>query len=203
MTEHPEFWRLDEVDIQISFGSHPAAPPGEVFSISIGNPKINEGESWNDAYFLKALTPILYSESGQHPDPYVLDVKKNHFSWGADGSGATILMYIASRVTDGAIGAATALAIEKAFRTLGGLSGHPARVLSREEAVESAKRRVSTAYKSVDSETLICVGEDQQRTTNVWVIALDDSKGNHYRVEISMLEGLPLTTRISRTAGGT
>ena len=203
MTEHPEFWRLDAVNIQISFGSYPDAPPNEVFSISIGNPKINEGEPWNDAYFLKALTPILYAESGESPVPYVLDVQKGHTSWGADGSGASILMYIANHATDGVIGAATGLAIEKAFRTLGALSGHPDQILSREEAVERAKWKVSAAYKSVDSETLICVGEDQQRSTNVWVIALDDSKGNHYRVEISVLEGLPLTTRISRTAGGT
>ena len=200
MTERPEFWRLDEVEIQVSFGSHPTAPPDEVFSISIGNPKINEGEPWDDAFFLRALTPILHAEYGQNPRSYVLDVKKNHFSWGADGSGATILMYIAGQVSAGAIGAATALAIEKAFRTLGGLAGQADQVLSREEAVERAKWKVRAAYQSVDYETLICVGEDHHRSTNVWVIALDDSKDDHYRVEISMLEGLPVTTRISRSA---
>jgi len=111
-------------------------------------------------------------------------------------------MYIANHAAAGAIGAATVLAIEKAFRTLGGLSGYPGQFLSREEAVERAKLRVSAAYRTVESETLITVGEDHQQSTNVWVIELDDTNGNHYRVEIAMTEGLPHTTRISRTAHG-
>ncbi len=100
----PEFNYLDEATITIKIGPHPSLPPDETWIAVLYSPPLG----WSEDETLLRLQREVFRAPDGYSYPYTLDVSKGHHSWGADGAGANILVYL----SDQAVGAAVALATE-------------------------------------------------------------------------------------------
>lgn len=198
-TGYREFSYINEVVVRITSIDFPDNEPGEILEILVHDPAIERGEAWSDASYLEALEPVTWEEGAEGPRPYVLDVSKSHFSWGADGAGATIVLAIANLAVEGVVSAASWAAVVSAFKKISQMGRHvDSRSLEREEAIGHAQWRVQAAYKSVNEGDLTLVGEAHDVENGTWTIDFKTPEGVQFRVVLGVIEGLPYTSRISR-----
>lgn len=155
MEPYQEFSWLNDVEVRVAFGEYPEVPPDEVFAISISGPSVPDGGTWREEPYLALLDPVTYGEGAEHREPYNLEVRKTHFSWGADGAGAEILIYIANQAAGGAIGAATMAALKVAFDKLGAMATHVDDQVDLDRARDVALWRVCSAYPAVARDALV------------------------------------------------
>jgi hypothetical protein len=192
---------MNQVSVRIAFVDAPDAPADIVVELEVSDPAIAQGQAWSEVPYLEALDPVSLEGSGPAHKPYVLDVKKTHFSWGADGAGASIVLAVANAAVNGVIGAATWSALVAAFRSLNQLSSYDTDVpFERDEAIARARWRIQAAYDGANADDLRLTGETHDIEHERWTLEFvtPGEPRTRYTVELGVIEGLPATTRISR-----
>lgn len=197
-----EFSWLTELTVRIAYGPHPDAVPDVVFVLDAGSPDLG-GQAWDDNEFIRELEPLTWNDPAQPTQrhPYELTVRKRYYSWGADGSGAGVLLYIANHLVDGglsAVGAALALGVlQKLAKKI-----RPHRdkrfESSPEQLADVARHAVLRAYDEwlPEDRTLSLVGES--RADDEWSGTFRDIDGAEYGVVLQPKEGQPYAVRVSR-----
>jgi hypothetical protein len=204
MVKRGEFRYLDQVNVEISFIETPIEVSSVKYCLEIPNPAIPEGEIWNEDAWISELNPLIQGKLETHPRPYILDVKKNHYSWGADSAQASIFLAIATNAVIGVSVSAITPAIISTFRALSakGLDSSEGKY-SREEAVSRAKWLIESKYGELNFEDLTVIGETMHKGGVRWEISLRSTDGKQlFEVEIGFIDGIPGATKIARKSNG-
>lgn len=201
----PEFSWLDEVRIRVAYGAYPQQPPEVVFLLILGDPDLG-GKPLADDEVVGQLEALTWAEERgtRYQVPYDLDVRKAHFSWGADGASASVLLYLANQLASGAIGALVGAA---AMKTLGGIrtalqstSRSDQFLNTREELTEYGEWCIRAAYDSWIPDDVSLTLVEESAADDEWTGRYRDGSGATYGVTLRPADGHPYRVRVTRRA---
>jgi hypothetical protein len=187
-------WLNDRV-IEIRFVAAPEdEAPEAIWTIRQGPTEVGMGE-----VLVQELVDSLYENADvEPPPPYVVDVERTHYEWGAEGATETIILWLADVALSGLTFEALKLAFKRVIEkaTTSGLPGHP---VTRREAEERARWAISSDYGVPDIELRIT------ETTEVPGMSWDfrfEAAGATYEASIGIDEGFPVVTRLLARSTG-
>ena len=128
--------------------------------------------------------------------PFILDVKRAHFSWGADAATWQIIASFAAGVMVELTGPPLRDAISDLFRQLSQKHG-PSAALEMGDALSRARLVVADRYGG-EAESYRLLGEEEDRQKGSWIVRLQGADGERYTVEVGVVDGRPETQRVRR-----
>ena len=181
----------DEGEIVIAFID---SPIDEAHPVEVWQAQVLDGATRPEALAKRVVELVQEQEPYT---PFILDVKRTHFSWGADAATWQILVSFAAGVMVELTGPPLREAISDLFRKLSQGTEVPA--LEMEDAVSRARSAIAARYGG-DNEDYHLLGEEEDQGRPRWVVRLQGDDGARYTVEVGVVDGLPGTQRIRRDA---
>lgn len=198
-----EFSWLNEVRVRVAYGEYPERPPDVVFLLLLGGPDL-EGKPLDDDAVVAELEPLTWAEDGgtRYQVPYDLDVRKAHFSWGADGASASVLLYLANQLTSGVVGALAGAAAMKALggirKTLQPTTRADEFLSTRDELAEYGEWCIRAAYDQWLPDDVVLALVEEASADDEWSGLFRDGTGTEYGVTLRPMDGHPYRVRVSR-----
>ena len=191
------FRSVGEVEVSVRYGPMPEAPADVAYVFTFEPPRLPDGQEWTENETLAALDDLLRDEDG-YPTSFDLNVRKNHFSWGAEGINAFVELYIATPAAEALVGAMTLKAIEKAYRRLADSTRRSEERTYRDWG-EHARYRVVSQFAQLDGDSLDLIGDAELLNPSGWQFTFRDPDAVVYIVKL-LDEGSGYLTSIERIA---
>lgn len=198
--EYRYFPVVGEVEVSVRYGPMPEAPADVAYVFTYVPAAPPEGQEWSEKEVLTALDDLLRGEGGYRTS-YDLNVRKNHFSWGAEGINAFIELYIATPAADALIGALTLGAIQKVYQRMT-VSDRDTEPRAYQEWAGHARYRVASQFPHVEPDSLQLIGDAELFDPTGWQFTFIDPHGVVYIVKLLDQNGGYLTSIERQAPGG-
>jgi hypothetical protein len=193
--------RVDRVQVQVGYRSHPDGPAGQHFLLDVTLPEPDPDASVGtvgESRVLAALEPVLYADPDT-PLHYSVHAHRWHTSWGPSPGTMEVGVLVTTGPGASALSDAWQRGPIEAFRNLLGLLGRPATPpVSRDAAVLRARQSAATAY-AVDPDALSLSAEEHHPAAGSWTVGLRSRQGDEYDVVVGLVDGYAGSVRVRHT----
>ncbi len=197
MVDSLAFSSVNRLTITVAYGPGPDGPPSILYNIVLDDPDFGT-DPFDDREVLAELIRLADLASGDEDgsSPYFIDENKGLASWGADGSGIEILMFVADHALEGAVAGTVATAtmalLNKFSQRFGGSTARQVPFIEGPRELEQyARWTVESHYKELvsDAQDLRLMEELKNATT--WRGTFADNRGNEFEVTLESVDGNP------------
>lgn len=185
---------MDHVSVRVCIGEYFLNPPDHVFEVELA-----DVGPWNLDSCLSELRQLV-TVDGIPMDGHDLKIDMGTTSWGFDASGAQVVLYIAQWLAEQAAAGAVGYGVGKALEAIAGSDrGRTPRVIRREEAIESAMWRITSAFQE-EKAGLQVAGESELPLHAGWLVMVASASAD-YEVKVTGVAGnRAVLTEIKRSA---
>ncbi|MFI5624111.1 hypothetical protein ACIA03_11665 [Nocardioides sp. NPDC051685] len=183
--------RVDSVRVQVGYRASPDDQVDRHYLLDLAVPEPDGGGGegvLDERGVLAALEPVLYAgaDARRH---YSLHQHRWHTSWGASPGALEIGLLVTLGPRTTAVSEASFDGVTRAFRDVMEVVGRPERTpISRESAVQRARREAATAY-ALDPDVLSLRAEEHHPADSSWTLTLRSTAGDEYDVVVGFVEG--------------
>lgn len=165
--------------------------PNEAWGMKLSAESITQDD------VVRTLYGALHDECGSERSPYILQTRREHYSWGAEAMASAVVLFVAGAAAAGIIGNAAYDALKSAVRKLREEHRVWCELVGRDEALERGIWMLEQRY-GLNRAAVSVVSEEQAGETFRFRLRSTDESAT-YDVSVEASDGLVLVTKTGRS----